>query len=780
MKKKYSLLLLFLIHSHFLCFSQKAVWVDQIITSVWGNSGALYGPQDFFVEDNGNNYSTGYYTGTLTISNKLGIGTPSYDNDSYLVKYDSAGNVLWAKTLGDIGSQDGINTITGDNKGYLYVAGNQNSGNTAQGLWIMKLDTSGNIVWRKNTDFSIPKKICVDKDGNIYMFGAYSFNFSLDGYNLNVVAGFENNHYIAKFNGDGVLQHVVLLSIQKTTDVFVDHGLVTDSQGNLILSTQHTGSYVKIGSKGFSPPVTNYESALIIKFDPFGNLLWTRFPDVSSYSTASTIAVDKMDNIYVSGNYNETLRFKNSSVHVDYIYGSLYSGYLLKLDKDGEPKFIRSFTSLPTFNPYSEEMASDVNIMDIEVDELGYVYVIGNFRGNADFNGTIHAATYDLNADQYGLFSADIFVSKFDFLGNTEWDKFISSLDYDSPKGIGVDNYGGIYLNGEVRKETSIDGLKTNWFFVAKLNAGTCVVHENEYGINGSLKFCSGDSTLLSVPETGFSSYSWNEQATVLSDSSSVILNRGGDYTIKIEANHLCSAERNFTVQEIPYPDIHINLNGPVCFDQTRLLLDTSVAYLNNTWFYNNNQIASAVSSINVSTAGQYILQTTNENLCSDLDTIIIYKNPVRTLDSSYIACKGEAVILNAGNSGSDYIWSNGLKDQQIQVSTSDTYSVIISYGTCSVKDSTKVTIYNPSDLEVMNLITRNYDGLNEVMYLKMTYNYPLHVSVYNIWNEKVYESSAYDNSWNGDNVTAGVYFYYVKDEKGCMEDRKGWVQLIK
>jgi len=777
MKKAFLLLVSFLL-CHFFCFSQKAIWVDQLITSIWGNSTALYGPQDFFVEENGNSYSTAYFTGTLTLSNKFGVATGLNNSDSYLVKYDSSGNPLWGRSYGSAGSQSGIHTICGDNKGYLYVAGNQNNGSILQSLWIMKLDTSGNIIWRKNTESSTPKKICVDKAGNIYVFGAYAFDFTLDGFDLHVVPGFHNNHYIAKFNGDGVLQFVVPISIQQTIDVFAEHGLVTDSHDNLILSTQHNGNNVRIGSNSFSHPITDYESALIIKFDPSGNLIWAKFPDGSSYSDASTVAIDKMDNIYVAGNYLETLRFGNYLVHVDNIYNSLYSGYLLKLNKDGESQFIKSFTGIPTFNLYTMQIPSDVNIMDIDIDELGYAYVLGNFRGNIDFNGTQHAATYDENMWAPG--AMDIFVSKFDFLGNTEWNKFIASNEYDDPRGIGTDNYGGIYLNGEVRTETTIDEFATNSFFVAKLNAGTCVIHENEYGINGLLKFCVGDSTLLAAKETGFSSFIWTHDGDVLSDSASVNIVDGGSYSLNVKTNQNCSADHVFNVQEIPYPDIHINLNGPVCFDQTVTLIDTSSAYLSNTWFYNNNQINAAVSSINVSASGQYILKTINENLCSDSDTIAIYKNPVKSLDSSYKVCKGETIILNAKNPGFDYLWSNGSSSQQLQVSISDLYWVAISNGPCTTKDSTMVTIYDPADLSVMNLVTRNYDGMNEVMYVKTTYNYPLHVSIYNAWNERIYESSTYDNSWSGDDVNAGVYFYCVKDEKGCMEDRKGWVQLIK
>lgn len=52
-------------------------------------------------------------------------------------------------------------------------------------------------------------------------------------------------------------------------------------------------------------------------------------------------------------------------------------------------------------------------------------------------------------------------------------------------------------------------------------------------------------------------------------------------------------------------------------------------------------------------------------------------------------------------------------------------------------------------------------------------------IQIYSRWGRKVYESPAYQNDWDGDNLSQGVYFYTVKD-KSDGQAYTGFVQLMK
>jgi hypothetical protein len=51
-------------------------------------------------------------------------------------------------------------------------------------------------------------------------------------------------------------------------------------------------------------------------------------------------------------------------------------------------------------------------------------------------------------------------------------------------------------------------------------------------------------------------------------------------------------------------------------------------------------------------------------------------------------------------------------------------------------------------------------------------------LSIYNRWGKVVYKNEAYDDSWAGEGLEAGVYYYDVniENEPVC----KGWVQIIR
>jgi len=76
---------------------------------------------------------------------------------------------------------------------------------------------------------------------------------------------------------------------------------------------------------------------------------------------------------------------------------------------------------------------------------------------------------------------------------------------------------------------------------------------------------------------------------------------------------------------------------------------------------------------------------------------------PVVNLGQPIVQCGG-TVTLDAGNSGSTYLWSNNSTSEFLQVDTSGTYSVIVTNApNCSASGSVNVTI-NP--VPVVNLGT--------------------------------------------------------------------------
>ncbi len=78
--------------------------------------------------------------------------------------------------------------------------------------------------------------------------------------------------------------------------------------------------------------------------------------------------------------------------------------------------------------------------------------------------------------------------------------------------------------------------------------------------------------------------------------------------------------------------------------------------------------------------------------------------------------------------------------------------------------------------LDIYNIITPNGDGLNENFTISGIFG--AQVSIFNRWGRKIEEFDNYQNTWNGGDLPAGTYYYYVRDRKN--KTYKGWLEIVK
>jgi len=193
------------------------------------------------------------------------------NEDFWIVKLDSLGNILWENSFG--GSQTDIaRSVKQTTDGGYIIAGYSNSSdgdlNQNYGLfdvWILKLDTSGNIIWQKSLGGSgddIARCIQQTTDGG-YIIAGYSN--SDDGDLINNKGN--SDYWIIKLDASGVI------SWQKSL------GGSGDEEAQSIQEIAG-GGYVVAGSSDSSDGDVHYNNDFkdfwIIKLDVNGNLAWQK------------------------------------------------------------------------------------------------------------------------------------------------------------------------------------------------------------------------------------------------------------------------------------------------------------------------------------------------------------------------------------------------------------------------------------------------------------------------------------------------------------------------
>ena len=92
-------------------------------------------------------------------------------NDAVLLKFDVNGTLLWERTWGGPSSDESL-AVAAAPDGSAYIAGNATSfGPSSSGLFVVKFDSLGNLVWQRISDGAAGNAVAVGPDGSVYAAG---------------------------------------------------------------------------------------------------------------------------------------------------------------------------------------------------------------------------------------------------------------------------------------------------------------------------------------------------------------------------------------------------------------------------------------------------------------------------------------------------------------------------------------------------------------------------------------------------------------------------------
>ncbi len=215
-------------------------------------------------------------------------------------------------------------------------------------------------------------------------------------------------------------------------------------------------------------------------------------------------------------------------------------------------------------------------------------------------------------------------------------------------------------------------------------NIVVTLVPPPNYSLGSDTSTCGG-SVVLDAG-SGFTSYTWSDGATT--QNTTVSTNDTLGVTV-VDVNG-CILTDTIIVILSPAPSVNIGPDITQCGGS--VLLDAGNP---GALFFWSNSTSSQTTT--VSSTGTYFVNVLTQAGCSDADTVNITINnqPVVNLGPDTSICLSN-VILDAGNPGSTYLWSNSQTSQTVTVG-SGTFNVLVTDPSgCSDRDTISITTNVP------------------------------------------------------------------------------------
>lgn len=421
---------------------------------------------------NGNICVTGFFSSTITFGNT--VLTNAGGRDMFIVKYDSGGNVIWAKSAGGINDDSG-NGICTDINGNIFIAG-QFTGSTmniestiltgagAVDMFIIKYDSSGNMLWAKSaggTDGDNARSVSTDANGNAYVTGGFYSPSITFGSNVFVNSNplNWNDAYLTKYDPSGNVIWAKNAGINYSEE---GNFVKTDGFGNVYMTGVFEGPSITFGSIVLTNPTGSGRNVFIVKYDSTGNALWAKNAGYGTYSNnGSGLDIDNDNNVYLTGDFSGPTITFDAIVLTNSNPGN-NNVFIVKYDPTGNVIWAKKEGGI--YDAVSSGISINVN---------GYLYITG-ISSSISFENSTCTNIYNS------------FITKYDLYGNLLWAKNAgdksASITTDANDDVFITGY---YQNPTIAFDTIV--LTNSWapvwhLFVAKIKGdlsvnGNCTAH---------------------------------------------------------------------------------------------------------------------------------------------------------------------------------------------------------------------------------------------------------------------------------------------------------------
>ena len=431
------------------------------MSTYFGGAYSDYG-KGITIDSNNNIYITGR-TSSNDFPVKNAFNTTYGGNiDAFVAKFNSNGNLNFSTYFGGNLMDEG-NSIAVDKFGNCYITGDtassdfpiKNAFNATYGgnidSFVAKFNPNGGLIFSTfigGNSADIGTDIAVDNEGNSYITGfTASPNFPVK-MAYNETYGGKTDCFLTKLNATGAI----------VTSTYVggsgeDEGLsLALDSGNIIYVAGFTTIETGLPSPTPHPKKNNFPiknayndtyggngDIFISKFDQTGKLLYSTYFGGSEFDEARSIAIDKSDNIYITGITNSrNFPIKNA-------YNGTYGGngdvFVTKFDSNQKIIF-STFIGGSDFDQGN----------GIALDNFGNCFITGQTFSQTLPNYTTINTNNTNNINNINNtnnpFFGNVFIAKLGSLGTMDYQTYLVNNSNGYGNDIVIDSSGNGYIIG--------------------------------------------------------------------------------------------------------------------------------------------------------------------------------------------------------------------------------------------------------------------------------------------------------------------------------------------
>lgn len=433
---------------------------------------------------NGNTYATGIFQSptisfgpiTLTNSGVSNIFIVKYDASGNVIWAKRAGGNSDDRAMSIAADSAGNVYVTGWFGSHQIVFGSDTLTTTgpyiACDMFVVKYDTNGNVLWAKSaggtfTDYG--KSVAIDALGNVYVAGAFTSSSITFGPNTFINANSNNNFtatadiFFLKYDVNGNLLWAKTMGGASNDWA---HSVTTDGMGKSLIAGRFGSSIINFGAITLSNAdnTGQHDDMFIAKYNTTGNELWAKNAGGTSDDVTYSITADVNSNIYAVGYFQSpTITFGTTTLTKNGVDKDIF---IVKYGSGGNVLWAKSAGGA------DQDLANCVI-----VDALGNSYVVGNFLSDSVTFGTTILANEGIYSDVFVVkYDATGNIVWAQSAGGADDDQ-VSSVGIDASGDICITGY---FISPFITFESiTLTDVGAYDFFIAKLSSVTGLIEDN-------------------------------------------------------------------------------------------------------------------------------------------------------------------------------------------------------------------------------------------------------------------------------------------------------------